>query len=388
VFGCFLMLLAPTAPAQSPTPADALRQAQQERLAAERRATALDRQAAAATDEAERARAAAAAIAARIQAAEQDTAVAQARIAIIERLRARQRARLAEKQGPIIRLAAALQTMARRPPALALVQPGSIDDVVHIRALMAAQLPLIRQRTAGLRAEVARGAALRQRADAAIVALRDGQARLRSERAALATLEARNRIRSQALVNASLHESDRALALAEEARDITDLMGRLGEQAAIRDRLAALPGPLPRPPIPGQARTPEDAAPARATGSLAWRLPVGGSVVTGFGEVSDAGVRARGLTIATRTGAQVVAPAAGRVAFAGAYRGYGRIIIIEHDSGYTSLITGLADLDAGVGDQLLQGSPIGRAGDGSPRITVELRRGGVAVPMPALAQAG
>lgn len=388
-FGILFVLLTATAIAQTPdSPADALRQAERERRVAERRAAALDAQAAAATDEAERARAAAAAVAARIQAAEQNIAAAETRIAIIERLRARQRARLAEKQGPIIRLAAALQTMARRPPALALVQPGSINDVLHVRALMTSQLPLIRERTAALRAEVARGTVLRARADAAVVALHTGQARLRGERAALATLEARSRIRSQALVNASLHESDRAIALAEEARDITDLMGRLEGQAAIRARLASLPGPLPRPPIPGQATTPEDAPPARQIGDLAWRLPVAGSVVTGFGELSDAGVRARGLTIATRPGAQIVAPAAGRVAFAGGYRGYGRIVIIEHGGGYTSLITDLADLDVGVGDRLLQGSPVGRAGAGRPRITFELRRGGVAVPVPALAQAG
>jgi hypothetical protein len=34
--------------------------------------------------------------------------------------------------------------MARRPPALALVQPGSIDEVVHVRSLLASTLPVIR----------------------------------------------------------------------------------------------------------------------------------------------------------------------------------------------------------------------------------------------------
>ena len=70
-------------------------------------------------------------------------------------------------------------------------------------------------------------------------------------------------------------------------------------------------------------------------------LPVAGRTVSGFGAVEDVGT-SNGITLAPRPGAQVVAPAAGRVAFAGPYRGYGRIVIIEHDGGWTSLVTGLA----------------------------------------------
>ena len=77
-----------------------------------------------------------------------------------------------------------------------------------------------------------------------------------------------------------------------------------------------------------------------------------------------------------RPGAQVIAPGAGRVVFAGPYRGYGRIAIIEHAGGWTSLVTGLAQLDARVGDTLVAGSPLGIAGPGAPVITLELRRDG------------
>jgi septal ring factor EnvC (AmiA/AmiB activator) len=84
----------------------------------------------------------------------------------------------------------------------------------------------------------------------------------------------------------------------------------------------------------------------------------------------------QGLTFAPRDGAQVVAPAAGRVAFAGPYRGYGRIVIIEHEGGWTSLITGMARVDARVGDDLVGGAPLGIAGAPRPTITLELRRDG------------
>jgi septal ring factor EnvC (AmiA/AmiB activator) len=102
-------------------------------------------------------------------------------------------------------------------------------------------------------------------------------------------------------------------------------------------------------------------------------LPVAGRTVLGFG-ATGAGGTSRGVTLAPRPGAQVIAPAAGRVAFAGPYRGYGRIVIVEHQNGWTSLVTGLARVDTRVGDRLVAGSPLGVAGQGRPTISLELRR--------------
>lgn len=96
--------------------------------------------------------------------------------------------------------------------------------------------------------------------------------------------------------------------------------------------------------------------------------------MTGFGAPLTAGLSA-GVTLAPRARAQVVAPAAGRVAFAGPYRGYGSIVIIGHAGGWTSLVTGLDSVDARVGDELVGGAPLGRAGPGRPAITLELRQG-------------
>jgi septal ring factor EnvC (AmiA/AmiB activator) len=80
--------------------------------------------------------------------------------------------------------------------------------------------------------------------------------------------------------------------------------------------------------------------------------------------------------MAVRAQAQVVAPSAGRIAFAGPFAGYGQIIIIDHPAGFTSLITGLALLSAQVGDNVVAGSPLGTAGPGKPQITLELRKDG------------
>ena len=339
------------------------------------RAEKLERRANAELSVAERAKTQAAAIAARIQSAESDITAAEARIRLIEQLRAEQRARLAAKQEPAVRLLAVLQTMARRPPGLALVQPVSLRDLVHVRAILSTMLPIVNERTKGLRADVEQGRKLRVDADLALQAIRSGTARLAAQRERLAKFAATRRLASQQYTRGAINEQDRAIALGEKARDIVELMADVSAAAAMRTTLEALPGPILRPKRPDEASQ-NDVEPAiLPVVRFAYRLPVAGAVVTGLGEVSETGVRARGLTIAARPDALVVAPADGRIAFAGPFRGFGSIVIIDHGRGLTTLITSLAALDARVGDNVLQGSPVGRAGHNQPTITIELRRG-------------
>lgn len=98
--------------------------------------------------------------------------------------------------------------------------------------------------------------------------------------------------------------------------------------------------------------------------------------MTGFGARLPSGLSSEGISLAPRAMAQVVAPAAGRVAFAGPYRGYGRIVIVEHERGWTSLVTGLLRIDAQVGATVSSGTPLGIAGNGNPVVTLQLRHGG------------
>ncbi len=358
-----------------------LQRANVARDAALRRSDVLEHQANDARDVEEGARARTAAIAARIQAAEADVSAATTRIDVIETLRRRQRARLAERQEPAVRLIAALQLMGRRPPALAFVQPGSMRDIVHVRAVFGALLPVIQARTADLRAEVARGVQLRAQADVALNALKASRAQLLVQQNALLADSAAATARRAALANSALVEQDRAVAMGEKARDITALLAAMREEAEVRDQLADLPGPLLRPAqlanIPNSLPLPVSAPSQPPT--LNYKLPVVGEVMAGLGEETTPGVRSRGLTIATQPNAVVVAPSGGRVVFAGPYRGFGQIIIIDHGHGLTTLITSMARLDARVGDTLIQGSPIGHAVADQPTITVELRRGGAAV---------
>lgn len=354
----------------------ALKAARAQAVQARNRSERLDQQAAAARDAADQARRRAAAMAASIQEAEANIQAAQARIAIISRLQRAQAVRLAARQEPVVRLTAALQMMARRPLALALVQPGTVSDAVHMRAVLGRILPVIQARTAGLRAELQKSRALRETAEQAAAALAQSQADLKQRQAALQTLETQKRLAEKDYRSGALLESDRALALGERARDIVDLMDRLEAAGDLRAQLASLPGPVLRPARPDLAAPSAPARERQASGPPAYRMPVMGQLVTGMGEMSESGVRSRGLTVVTQGGALAVAPTAGRVAFAGPYRGYGQIIILDHGGGWTTLITGLLRLSRSVGDMVRQGDPLGSAGPGRPSITIELRRNG------------
>jgi murein hydrolase activator len=356
----------------------ALSEARQQGAAARQRAEALEADAASAVAAADRTAQDSAALAARVQEAESGIAANEARIALVGQQQAVLRVALAQKQRPLVELTAALQRLSRRPPVLSLLYPGSLQDAVYLRAALETMLPEVERRTVSLRADLERGRALQRQAEAANRELRQSQGDLGRRRGELAALEARQRLASRAASGAADRESERALALAEAARDLSGLIAGLGQAGQLREELAALSGPVLRPALPQNAVVAAAPAPTAQASTAPGRylLPVTGRLVAGFGESGSGRPASRGIAIAARPLAQAVAPAEGRVAFAGPYRGYGSIVIIEHGGGWTSLVTGLTRLDARVGDKLVAGSPLGQAGPGRPVLTLELRRQG------------
>ena len=124
-------------------------------------------------------------------------------------------------------------------------------------------------------------------------------------------------------------------------------------------------------------------APAEAPrGDLPARLKI---IVDGINEVvrrygqTIPGGTASGMTIRTRPGAQVLAPAGGEIAYAGPFRGYGNVLILELDSDYAVVLTGSSSLLATAGQRVLAGQPIAemsRDASPAPELYVEVRRGG------------
>jgi septal ring factor EnvC (AmiA/AmiB activator) len=347
---------------------------------ASERAVELERAAQSAGEAAGKAAREAAALAARIQLSEAEIATARATAALATARREALAARLAERREPLVRLTAALQTNARRPLMLAAFQPGTLEDLVHVRAVLASAVPYIRRRTAALSKDLETSERLERRTAAALDNLAASEARWEGRRRDLAALEARARLASRAARNSSARERERALMLAEEARDLDGLIDQLDADATLRRELAALPGPVLRPADGRPARTaspaPLRAEPTTQSAPLRYRLPVAGRTLAGFGAVQASGLPATALTLAPQSQAQIVAPAAGRIAFAEAYSGYGRIVIIEHRGGWTSLVTGLARTAVTVGEEVIAGAPLGTAGTRDPAIGIELRHDG------------
>lgn len=381
----------------SSQPTDALAaQAQEERATLARaqraareaatRSRVMRAEAATLTNRADRDRAERAALGLAVQAAEAELAAMRAQSAIVATAQARQRARLAAQRRPVAELLASLQLLSRRPALAMLLEPGSARDMVHRRAMIEAVVPIVRRRTAALRAELDRSrnlAAVQARAQANTRASAD---RLANRRAELARSEAARRAEATRIASTAALENDRATVLAEDADSIGSLLDTLEDDGARRDRLARLAGPVARAGSVGND------APRTGLFGLgsnerqpAYRLPVVGRVVTGFGEASADGVRSRGLIIAAPGGAQALAPATGRISYAGSFRSYGRIVIVDHGGGWTSLITGLLTVSVRAGDRVEQGSPIGRVGPNAPRVGIELRRAGQPIDVAALA---
>ena len=308
-------------------------------------------------------------------------AASEARLVLIETQRRALARSLAARQQPVVRLTGALQRLSRRPLLLSLLRPGSVQDTVHLRAVLSTILPQVERKTAVLRSELRKGEALRQAAHTANRALKSDEAELAARRSALTALETRQRLASRSVSGIADRENERALALADQAGDLGALVDSLGQEGALRDRLAALPGPIMRParPLESQVISATEAPVAVPAGLPGYMLPVAGQLVAGFDDLLPDGLRSRGLSLAARSGAQAVAPAAGRIAFAGLYRGFGAIVIVEHEGGWSSLITGLAEASVRVGDEVVTGAPLGVAGAGKPILGLELRRDGVPV---------
>jgi septal ring factor EnvC (AmiA/AmiB activator) len=183
--------------------------------------------------------------------------------------------------------------------------------------------------------------------------------------------------------------------LALEARSLKELFARLEAER-----------PPPPPPVPAQpdpnsnvtsappqkpvetARLvlprPETLRPFPEGGTIT--LPARGNIDQRYGENNRYGNTAKGITIQTRPAAQIVAPYDGKVVFAGPFRSYRQILIIEHTDGYHTLLAGMVRVDTAVGQWLLAGEPVGvmaRSKNAVPRLYFELRRKGQPVnPLP------
>ncbi len=301
----------------------------------------------------------------------------------------------AHREGLEATLAAA-ERLALFPPEAALAAPGGPDDAVRTAIVLRAMMPELQGRMQSVLEKVERIAELRAGIAEQRATIELARAELSAERGRAAELLDRK----AALLSQTDAErravAEQVAALTDRAEDLRGLIEEIEAEAARSAKAAAeaaaqasaQPGPEAAP-RPGPTARPDGVRTlAGAQGGMS--PPVAGKVVQVFGSGGrHFGTNDRGVAFETRPGARVVAPFDGRVAFAGPFRGYGRILIIDHGEGYHSLLIGLDRIDTTVNQWLLAGEPVGTVGrrsNGASALYLELRKRGRPIdPLPWLA---
>lgn len=353
----------------APAPADpgqeAVDRSQAEYVSARAEAERLQAAADRAESELERLRARQGAAAGAIEAAEAQITLAGLRLSQAEAIARSRRLALAEAQRPVASLLAGVAVMGQRPPLLALIDGGSVDKLVETRVLLDSSLPVIRARSAAYATRLASAERAVEQARSAQRQLEAGRAALEKGRRDFASIEQRLLDRSARAGEAALGASDRLLATAEASERA---IGDHRASSATRAQALALASGPPVPARPGSADGPSFRAP------FAYRLPADAAVTRGVGEVDRSGIRARGVTLATARGALLEAPGAGTVRFAGPFKDFDGVLIIDHGGGWMTMMVNVST-QLRRGKRVAAGEPAGRA---LGPISVELYRNGKA----------
>jgi murein hydrolase activator len=289
------------------------------------------------------------------------------------------RVTIALRRAELLELLASSQRLAQFPPVAMLMQPGDPQDAIRAGLIIGGTVPAVQERLQVLRSEFDELAkvddTVRRQRDRVSTQVRG----LAQERTSIAALLKRKEILEDQLDAEADKSGTKLKQLAESAKDLRELLEKLiaDRQADERRRAEELGrGAVRRE----QAASHIDLGDARVTPKSGRTLPVSGKITGAYGQATDVGVNARGLSIETRNSALVLSPAAGKIIFSGPFRGYGLILIVEHRDGYHSLLAGLGRLDATVGRSVDPGEPLGAMGEGGDRAPVlyfELRRQGL-----------
>jgi len=277
---------------------------------------------------------------------------------------------LGEKQDVLSELLAGLQRLEQNPPPALVVEPDDVLAALRGAMLFGTVVPELRADADQLVKELARLDTLKSEITARKQALGEEIARLEASRGELSGLIQQKKD-LVARGNADLEaERKRADELAAKAANLKQLMASL---AAERLRVEAERAEKAEAEERERKRQEElQSRPrmifAEARGRLPY--PAQGKVLRRFGEPDGLGGESQGLIIATRNGAQVVAPADGDVEFAGSFRSYGQVVIINPGGGYRILLAGMDQITAATGERLRAGEPVGQMGAGPSSVTL------------------
>lgn len=313
-------------------------------------------------------------IAARVRGIETSIGEAETRLRPLDAREQDIRASLESRRGEIGEVLAALQRAGRRAPPALLVRPEDALQSLRTAMLLGAVVPEMRARTDRLVGDLSELIALRK----AIAAERD---RLSGERAQLNEDQLRlaslvdERQRKQSAVEKDMEaERARAVTLARQVDSLQDLIPKMEQDLKSAAKAAAAANLKGAPPVlPGgkpdlaSLKDPGRLSPAipfaSAKGLLA--LPVNGPKIREFGRPDGVGGVEKGISVATRAGAQVTTPCDGWVVYAGPFRSYGQLLILNAGGGYHVLIAGMERISVNIGQFVLTGEPVATMGSTS-----------------------
>jgi septal ring factor EnvC (AmiA/AmiB activator) len=308
--------------------------------------------------------------AAGIRGAEGRISASEGRLAQLTATEASIRKSLDSRRDVIGEILATLQRMGRRPPPAMLVRPEDALDSLRAAMLLGAVVPEMRSEAQSLAGELSD--LVRIRGEAA--AERDGLSRnllaLSMEQNRMALLVDERQKRQSEIEKQLDSERQHAVALSKQADNLKDLIAKLqrGLDSASRAERSAQEGRAlgdTRADL-SALKDPGRLGPAIAFASTKGMLPVpvNGVKSRDFGAPDGNGGAEKGISIATRPGAQVTAPCDGWVVYAAPYRSYGKLLILNAGGGYHVVLAGMERISVDIGQFVLTGEPVAAMGSG------------------------
>lgn len=292
----------------------------------------------------------------------------------------------------LTRLLGALQRIGNNPPPALAVSPDDVVKAAQAGKLMASISTRLKTRTQTLEKQLVELETVRLEIDEDKNKLAINEKALESKRGYIKSVVTEKSKLERSISADQARAKKRAAALAAEANTLRDLI-RQFEQAAedVFPRLKPKPGDSSRPPPSRPKLSARSASPSaplkfpRGTPKFSdsknkLRAPVSGRLSKTYSPTR------KGITVTTAKKAQIVAPAASRVEFAGPFKNYESVVILNVGDGYFILLTGVGEIYVDTGEMLRPGEPIGLMPfntNTAAELYIEFRKNGTTVnPMP------
>ena len=310
---------------------------------------------------------------------------------------------LESRRKQFVKVLMALQRIARIPSQAIIAYPAGTTSLIRTTILLRSAIPQIEGQADRLRTDLIALSTTRELIAKRKIQLDKTGQKFKLKRQKLDGLIRRKAAQHKLTISKRREASLKIITLTGQAQNLRDLFANLEEARIGNSATKKFADKKYRPKNKQHNKTrpptsrkrqirlspPTNLKPFALSRGLL-RYPAIGSISGRYGEKIQRGVSRKGLTIITRNSAQVVAPHSGKIVFAGNFRGYGQLLIIDHGEGYHTLLSGMARIDGIIGQYLLSGEPIGRMGSlkvGKPALYIEVRRNSQPInPTPWLAQ--